>query len=94
MTTLLDRKAIDALRKNIPGEEFDYQLLMDALRGYVRPRSKVTSLLKLGICCASKKEFTFLVRATDGAPIPEKYWPTSFMVLPVFRWTMRSIIMG
>lgn len=46
MTTTLDRRAIDALRQSIPGEEFDYQLLMDALRGYVRPRSKVTSLLK------------------------------------------------
>ena len=55
MTTLLDRKAIDTLRKSIPGEEFDYQLLMDALRGYVRPRSKVTSLLTAGDLLRVKK---------------------------------------
>lgn len=55
MTTTLDRNAIDALRKSIPGEEFDYQLLMDALRGYVRPRSKVTSLLKAGDLVRVKK---------------------------------------
>jgi hypothetical protein len=46
---------MEALRKNIPGEEFDYQLLMDALRGYVSPRSKVTSLLKAGDLVRVKK---------------------------------------
>lgn len=55
MTTLLDRTAIDALRKNIPGEEFDFQVLMDALHGYLRPRSKVTSLLKAGDIVRIKK---------------------------------------
>lgn len=55
MTTALDRSAIDALRKSIPGEEFDYPLLMEALRGYVSPRSKVTSLLKAGDLVRVKK---------------------------------------
>lgn len=46
---------MDELRKNIPGEEFDYQILMDALRGYLRPRSKVTSLLEAGDIVRIKK---------------------------------------
>ncbi|MFH1830555.1 MAG: hypothetical protein ABH871_07255 [Pseudomonadota bacterium] len=37
---------IDELRKRIPGEEFDYQALLDALKEYARPRDKITSLLK------------------------------------------------
>ncbi len=55
MTTSLNRAAIDTLREKISGEEFDYQLLMDALRGYVRPRLKVTSLLKAGDLLRVKK---------------------------------------
>lgn len=55
MTTLLNRNAIDALREKILGEEFDYQLLMDSLRGYVRPRLKVTSILKAGDLVRVKK---------------------------------------
>jgi hypothetical protein len=55
MTTSLGRNAMDALREKIPGEEFDYRSLMDAFRGYVRPRSKVTSLLKAGDLVRIKK---------------------------------------
>lgn len=55
MTTSLNRNAIDALRENVSGEEFDYQLLMDSLRGYVRPRLKVTSFLKAGDLVRIKK---------------------------------------
>ena len=34
------------LRKNIAGEEFDYQVLLDSLKDYERPRDKITALLK------------------------------------------------
>jgi hypothetical protein len=37
---------LDDLRKRVAGEEFDYQMLMDVLRMYDRPREKVGDLLK------------------------------------------------
>lgn len=37
---------IDDLRSRIEGEEFDYQILMDCLKQYERPRDKITSLLR------------------------------------------------
>ncbi len=37
---------MEALRKLIPGEEFDYQMLLDALKDYARPRDKITGLLR------------------------------------------------
>jgi len=37
---------IDELREHIEGEEFDYQVLLDHLREYERPRDKITDLLK------------------------------------------------
>jgi hypothetical protein len=36
---------IDELRARVPYEEFDYLALMDGLRGYARPRDRVTTLL-------------------------------------------------
>jgi hypothetical protein len=36
----------DELRRNIAGEEFDYQVLLDSLRDYERPRDRITVLLK------------------------------------------------
>jgi len=36
----------DDLRRNIAGEEFDYQVLLDSLRDYERPRDRITQLLK------------------------------------------------
>lgn len=36
----------DKLRRAIPFEEFDYQSLLDSLRGYAHPRKKITSLLR------------------------------------------------
>ena len=35
---------INELRRRIEGEEFDYQALLDSLKGYERPRDKITSL--------------------------------------------------
>ncbi|MBI4767854.1 MAG: hypothetical protein HY787_25215 [Deltaproteobacteria bacterium] len=37
---------IEELRKKIPGEEFDYQSLLDGLKEYSRPRDKITKLLR------------------------------------------------
>jgi predicted transcriptional regulator of viral defense system len=37
---------LDDLRKRVAGEEFDYQMLMDVLREYDRPRDKIRALLK------------------------------------------------
>jgi hypothetical protein len=37
---------IDLLRKKVPGEEFDYQMLMDCLKEFARPRNKIRNLLR------------------------------------------------
>jgi len=37
---------LDELRRRVAGEEFDYQMLMDVLREYDRPRDKIRGLLK------------------------------------------------
>jgi len=46
---------IEELRRSIPGEEFDYQALLGALRGYERPRDKITTLLRRGLITRAKK---------------------------------------
>lgn len=43
------------LRRHIPFEEFDYQILLDSLRGYAHPRKKITSLLRKGEIVRVKK---------------------------------------
>lgn len=43
------------LRQRIPGEEFDYQLLLDALSEYKYPRNKIVNLLKNGDIIRIKK---------------------------------------
>lgn len=43
------------LRRQIPFEEFDYQILLDALRGYAHPRKKITALLRKGEIIRVKK---------------------------------------
>ncbi len=45
----------EALRRTIGREEFDYLSLLDALKGYARPRAKVTSLLRQGAIVRVKK---------------------------------------
>ena len=32
---------MENLRKKVPSEEFDYQILLDALKEYERPRDKI-----------------------------------------------------
>ena len=43
------------LRNQIGHEEFDYQMLLDCLRDYGRPRDKITDLLKKGVIVRVKK---------------------------------------
>jgi hypothetical protein len=46
---------IEELRRRIEGEEFDYQVLLDSLKGYERPRDKITSLIRQGAIVRVKK---------------------------------------
>lgn len=46
---------IEALRRKISYEEFDYQTLMDCLQDYARPRDKISALLKKGVIIRVKK---------------------------------------
>jgi predicted transcriptional regulator of viral defense system len=45
----------EELRRSIAGEEFDYQSLLGALKGYERPRDKITALLRRGVIIRVKK---------------------------------------
>jgi hypothetical protein len=45
----------DPLLNRIPHEEFDYQTLLDSIRGYAQPRMKISSLLAKGIIVRVKK---------------------------------------
>lgn len=45
----------EQLRQAIPFEEFDYQSLLDSLRGYAFPRKKITSMLHKGEILRVKK---------------------------------------
>ena len=49
------KEMIEDLRKKVAGEEFDYQVLMDVLRGYEHPRDKITALLRQGVIIRAKK---------------------------------------
>jgi len=46
---------IETIRKEIPQEEFDYQILLDCLKGYARPRDKISDLLRKGGIIRIKK---------------------------------------
>ena len=46
---------IEPLLSKIPHEEFDYQALLDAVRGYAQPRMKISSLLAKGVIVRVKK---------------------------------------
>lgn len=45
----------EPIRKLIPYEEFDYQTLLGALKGYAHPRDRITTLLRKGIIIRVKK---------------------------------------
>jgi predicted transcriptional regulator of viral defense system len=46
---------IQTIRKQIPQEEFDYQTLLNCLKGYARPRDKISDLLRKGSIIRIKK---------------------------------------
>ena len=46
---------IQTIRKQISQEEFDYQTLLDCLKGYARPRDKISDLLRKGSIIRIKK---------------------------------------
>ncbi|MBI5374014.1 MAG: hypothetical protein HZA77_01155 [Candidatus Schekmanbacteria bacterium] len=46
---------INILRKKVKGEEFDYQILLDCLKGVKCPRDKITNMLKRGMIIRIKK---------------------------------------
>jgi len=46
---------IETMREKIPQEEFDYQTLLLALKGYAHPRDKISDLLKKGMIIRVKK---------------------------------------
>jgi predicted transcriptional regulator of viral defense system len=46
---------IQTIRKQIPQEEFDYQTLLDCLKGYARPRDKISDLMRKGSIIRIKK---------------------------------------
>ncbi len=45
----------EELRSRIDGEDFDYLALLNALRGYARPRDRITALLRRGEIVRVKK---------------------------------------
>ena len=51
----LQGKMIEELKARVAGEEFDYRILIDALREYERPRDKITALLRQGTIIRVKK---------------------------------------
>jgi hypothetical protein len=71
---------INTLRDIIPFEEFDYQTLMDAVRGYEQPRDKISGLLRKG----------YIVRVKKGLYV----FGNSFQRSPYSREVMANLIYG
>jgi len=46
---------MEQIRRQIPTEEFDYQALLDCLKGYARPRDRISDLIKSGAIIRVKK---------------------------------------
>lgn len=60
---------IEDLRKKVPLEEFDYLILMDALKSYKKPRDKVTQLLKTGAIIRIKKGIYIFGKQYRKSPV-------------------------
>lgn len=56
------------LLKQLPYEEFDYQLLQDVLQGYARPRMKISSMLAKGDIIRVKKGLYILGESLRRRP--------------------------
>ena len=48
-------RLLGLIRGKVSGEVFDYQVLLDALSGYAKPRDKITRLLADGAIVRIKK---------------------------------------
>ncbi|MBK5274727.1 MAG: hypothetical protein JJE30_06715 [Desulfuromonadales bacterium] len=58
----------ETLRQSIPFEEFDYQTLIDSLRGYAHPRKKITSMLRKGEIIRVKKGLYLFGESSRRSP--------------------------
>src|ERR687888_282878 len=61
----------DPLLKSILYEEFDYQTLLDAIKGYAQPRMKISSLLAKGTIIRVKKGLYVLGESQRRQPYAE-----------------------
>ena len=48
-TMLKETRMVEEVRRKIASEEFDYHALLDGLKEYIRPRDKITDLLRRGL---------------------------------------------
>lgn len=64
---------IAELRISVPGEVFDYQILMDALSDYSKPRDVVTRLLSQGVLVRIKKGLYCFGNAYRRGPVEREY---------------------
>jgi hypothetical protein len=58
----------EPLLSSIPYEEFDYQTLLDMIKGYAQPRMKISSLLARGIIIRVKKGLYILGESQRRRP--------------------------
>jgi predicted transcriptional regulator of viral defense system len=58
----------EPLLNRIPYEEFDYQTLLDAIKGYAQPRMKISSLLAKGTIVRVKKGLYILGESQRRGP--------------------------
>jgi hypothetical protein len=61
------------IRRNVEGEVFDYQVLLDALAGYRKPRDKITRLLASGAIVRVKKGLYCFGEAFRKEPLSREY---------------------
>jgi hypothetical protein len=80
----------EPVRNLIPYEEFDYQVLLGALKGYAHPRDRITTLLRKGSIIGLRRDSTFSVTMPVSNPIHAKFLPTLSMAHRTSRWNMRS----
>lgn len=64
---------IAQMRRNVAGEVFDYQVLLDALAGYRKPRDRITRLLSNGTIVRVKKGLYCFGEAFRREPLSREY---------------------
>lgn len=65
--------AIAQMRRNVGGEVFDYQVLLDALAGYRKPRDRITRMLASGAIMRVKKGLYCFGEAFRREPLSREY---------------------